>query len=150
MKRHTRAAAAVPLLLTAFLWAVRAEAQDVSAGGSGHFMLPFPVDWAGRTLAPGRYTLTLMPRRTSAIFIKVTGQGASFLLMPSEFSSRDSGENRLALVSSHGRRTVRALGMAGLTATFRTPRRDAPAERGPEWAASDIGSPEFVPVAATN
>jgi hypothetical protein len=52
MKQDARAAAAIPLLLTGCLWAVRAEAQESSEGVSGHFTLPYAAEWAGRTLAP--------------------------------------------------------------------------------------------------
>jgi hypothetical protein len=143
MKQHTRAA--IPLLVTACLGAARVEAQVV-AGGGGTFTLPYTVEWAGRTLAPGHYTVTMLPRRSATLFIKVSGQGRDLLLMPVELSSRDSGENRLALVASRGRRVVRALQVAGMTATFRTQDLDASGDRGPALAAADIASVEFLPV----
>ena len=89
------------------------RAQDVA---EGTFVLPFEVQWQGKTLQPGEYHFRLPSNRFSAPMTIRDAQGRAQLLVLTGAKDDFSGPSMLTIVKRNGKRYVSSLALKHLGA----------------------------------
>src|SRR5215813_2281663 len=96
-------------------WPHSVRAQDLS---QGKFVLPFEVQWGGKTLEPGEYHFRLpSPKFNEHLFI-LDAQGRAMLMVRSIGTDNFSGSSMLTTVKRNGKRYVSSLAIKHLGAKF--------------------------------
>jgi hypothetical protein len=85
-----------------------AQAQDAARGT---FVLPFEVQWQGKTLPPGEYHFRLPSEGFGAAMYIRDAQGRAKLLVLTGTKDDFSGPSILTVVKRNGRRYVSSLGI---------------------------------------
>jgi len=123
------------------------RAQDLSLGT---FVLPFEVQWGGKTLEPGEYHFRLpSPKLHEPLFI-LDARGGTKLMVLSIGTGDFSGPSMLTTVERNGKRYVISLGIKHLGAKFeyKLPRQKS--EAGELTEASMQNIPVHVARASNN
>ena len=103
-----RMAIALLGLATAFACPPAVRAQD---GVQGSFVLPFEVQWQGKTLAPGEYHFRLPARAPGQVLYIRDAQNRGRLMVVTGVMNDFSGPSALTIVERNGRRYVSSLAL---------------------------------------
>ena len=105
-------------LLAAFTCAYPVRAQDVV---QGTFVLPFEVQWVGKTLVPGEYHFRLTSTALGGVIKIRDAQDRTKLMLVTGLRDDFSGPSTLAIVERNGKRYVASLTLKQIGAKLRYP-----------------------------
>jgi hypothetical protein len=105
-------------LLAAFTCAYPVRAQDVV---QGTFVLPFEVQWVGKTLVPGEYHFRLTSTALGGVIKIRDAQDRTKLMLVTGLRDDFSGPSTLAIVERNGKRYVASLALKQIGAKLRYP-----------------------------
>jgi len=91
------------------------RAQD---GVRGSFVLPFEVQWQGKTLVPGEYHFRLPARAFGQVLYIRDAQNRGTLMVVTGAMNDFSGPSGLTVVKRHGRRYVSSLALGEIGTKF--------------------------------
>jgi hypothetical protein len=103
-----RMASALLGLAAAFAFPHAVRAQDVARGS---FVLPFEVQWQGKTLWPGVYHFRLPARASGQILYVRDAQNRGRIMVVTGVMNDFSGPSALTIVERNGRRYVSSLAL---------------------------------------
>ena len=129
-KLHSVSVASVLLaLMVTLICGSSAQAQD---GVKGKFVLPFEVQWQGKTLPAGEYHFMLQSSRVKGRILLLRDAQDQHNIMLIEEQSEESfkGRNALTVVNRNGKRYVSSLAFdaIGATMVYSVPTRRKAAE----------------------
>jgi hypothetical protein len=127
------------LLGLAAAWPHPVRAHDVA---QGTFVLPFEVQWGGKTLQPGEYHFRLPSARFGAAVYIRDAQGRAKLMVLTGTKDDFSGPSILTVVNGNGKRYVSSLAIKqiGVKLEYQVPRQK------PEAGELKEASVQIIPV----
>lgn len=113
------------------------RAQDVA---HGTFVLPFEVQWGGKTLEPGKYHFRLPSHQFGEPLFIRDAQGRGKLMVSTRAKDDFSGPSMLTIVKRNGKRYVSSLAIQYLGAKleYQVPRQKAEASEPREASVQTI------------
>jgi len=98
------------------------RAQDLA---QGTFVLPYEVQWGGKTLEPGEYHFQLPSLGFSSALLIRDAQGRTKLMVLKRASDNFSGPSALTIVKRNGKRYVSSLALKqmGAKLEYQVPRQ---------------------------
>jgi len=130
-KLHAVSVAGVLLaLMVTLVCGSSAQAQD---GAKGKFVLPFEVQWQGKTLPAGEYHFMLQSSRVNGriLLLRDAQNQHNIMLIEGQAEEDFKGRNALTVVNRNGKRYVSSLACEAIGATlvYSVPTRRKAAER---------------------
>src|SRR5215475_1403737 len=129
-------------MTSALLGLVAAGPHPVRAHdlAQGTFVLPFEVQWGGKTLEPGEYHFRLPSARFGSALLIRDAQGRAKLLVTAWGKDDFSGPSMLTIVKRNGKRYVSSLAIQHLGAKleYQVPRQKTEASELREASVQNI------------
>jgi len=139
MNRLIRVIGAFLGVVAAFAWPHPVRAQAVAQGS---FVLPFEVQWEGKTLPAGEYHFSLRSERRNGILIVRDAHERAKMLVITWMKDDFSGPSTLTIVERNGRRYVSALALGEIETKLEYL---APSQK-PEASRPTQASVQIIPV----
>ena len=139
MNRLIRVIGAFLGVVAAFAWPHPVRAQAVAQGS---FVLPFEVQWEGKTLPAGEYHFVLRSERRNGILIVRDAHERAKMLLITWSKDDFSGPSTLTIVERNGRRYVSALALGEIETKLEYL---APSQK-PEASRPTEASVQIIPV----